>query len=220
MTRFYYAQELHRPEDVKPYLADVEHWRPGFSACELATAWIRAENIPGSVRTVLNNDDVFAGCRLVEAYFERRVDLLTPGRPSQTDLLALVQLAADGYGVIAVEGKAREPFGQVVSEWNDGPGKQRRLDDLCARLGLEPAAASDLRYQLLHRTVAALLEAKRFGAREAMMLVHSFDPDDSSLSDYRRFAERLGLRGAEPNRVTGVKVLAGVTLRLGWVKQL
>ena len=45
-----------------------------------------------------------------------------------------------GYGVIAVEGKAREPFGPLVSEWNDGPGKQARLDGLCEQLGLDPSA--------------------------------------------------------------------------------
>jgi hypothetical protein len=52
MARFFYAQELRRPEDVKPFLADEKHWKPGYSACELATAWIGAGDIPGSVRTV------------------------------------------------------------------------------------------------------------------------------------------------------------------------
>jgi hypothetical protein len=219
MARFFYAQQLLRPEDVKPYLAEEKHWKAGYSASELATAWIGTGDIPGSVRTVLNNDDAFAGCRLIEGYFERQVDLQTPGRPSQTDLLALVQLADGSYGVIAVEGKAKEPFGQLVSEWNDTPGKQRRLDDLCARLRLDPASASDLRYQLLHRTVAALLEARRFGTGEAMMLVHSFDKDDTSLGDYQAFAQRLGVTGAGANEVTSSKTLDDVTLRLAWAKQ-
>lgn len=219
MGPFFYAQELGQPEDIRPYLADEKHWKPGYSACELATAWITAGDIPGGVRGVLDRDDAFAGCRLVEGYFERQVDLQTPGRPSQTDLLALVQLADDRHGVIAVEGKAKEPFGQLVSEWNDGPGKQRRLDDLCARLGLNAKATSDLRYQLLHRTVAALLEAERYGAREAMMLVHSFDDDDTSFDDYEAFAQRLRLTSAGTNEVTNAKTLGDVTLRLAWVKQ-
>ena len=80
-----------------------------------------------------------------------------------------------GYGVIAVEGKAREPFGPLVSEWNDSPGKQARLESLCEQLGLDPVAAGGLYYQLLHRTVSAIREARRYGAREALMLVHSFD---------------------------------------------
>ena len=92
--------------------------------------------------------------RLVEGLFEREVALGTKGRPSQTDLLALVRLA-DGYGVIAVEGKAREPFGPRLSEWNDSPGKHARLESLCDELGLDPDGDGDLYYQLLHRTVSA-----------------------------------------------------------------
>lgn len=141
----------------------------------------------------------------------------TKGRASQTDLLALVRLR-DGLGVIAV-GKAREPFGPRVSEWNDGPGKQARLDDLCARLGLDASAVGHLRYQLLHRTVSALLEAERYGAREALMLVHSFDPADSSLDDYRAFAGALGLADADVGRITTAVERDGVSLRLGWVKE-
>ena len=169
------------------------------------------------VAEVLTPCDTYANCRLVEAFFEREVDLGTKGRPSQTDLLALVQLA-DGYGVIAVEGKAREPFGPLVSEWNDGSGKQERLDDLCLQLGLDTEGVGDLRYQLLHRTVSALLEARRYGAREALMLVHSFDSDNTSLDAYQAFAGALGLENATPNAITSPTGRGEVTLRLGWVK--
>ncbi len=148
----------------------------------------------------------------------REVELGTKGRPSQTDLLALVQLA-DGYGVIAVEGKAREPFGPLVADWNDTPGKQARLDDLCKQLGLDPSVVGSLRYQLLHRTVSALLEARRYGAREALMLVHSFDAADSSLDDYQEFAAALGLTDAAPNAITDSTLRGDVTLRLGWVEE-
>ena len=98
----------------------------------------RRRGFPPSVVRVLSSCDTWAGCRLVEGLFEREVDLGTRGRPSQTDLLALVQLTEGGYGVIAVEGKAREPFGPLVSEWNDSPGKQARLESLCEQLGLDP----------------------------------------------------------------------------------
>jgi hypothetical protein len=154
----------------------------------------------------------------VEAFFEREVELETRGRPSQTDILALVA-GPGGLGVIAVEGKAREPFGPRVSEWNDSPGKQARLENLCGHLGLEPAHVGELRYQLLHRTVSGLHEANRYGAREALMLVHSFDPADSSLEDYQRFAGALGLTGAELGAVTSTIVCSGINLRLAWVKE-
>lgn len=122
--------------------------------------------------------------------------------------------------MIAVERKAREPFGELVRDWNTGEGKAERLADLCARLGLDPAEVGGLRYQLLHRTVSALLEAARCGASEALMLVHSFDATDASFGDYRAFATALGLSGAEPNAITSPVALAGRTLRLGWVRGL
>ena len=89
----------------------------------------------------------------------------------------------------------------------------------CRQLGLDPDAAGHLRYQLLHRTVSALLEARRYGAREALMLVHSFDPADSSLDAYAAFAAALGLTDAAPNAITSSTVRGDVTLRLGWVKE-
>ena len=217
-TTFFAGRPLRTPHDARAYLADpIRHWCPDHSALGLATSWIGAGGIPARVAEVLASCDSYANCRLVEAFFEREVDLGTKGRPSQTDLLALVQLG-DGYGVIAVEGKAREPFGPLVSEWNDGPGKQERLDDLCLQLGLDAAGAGGLRYQLLHRTVSALLEARRYGAREALMLVHSFDAENTSLDAYQAFAAALGLGSAEANAITGPTFRGEVTLRLGWVR--
>ena len=67
--------------------------------------------------------------------------------------------------------------------------------------------------------MSALREARRYGAREALMLVHSFDPGDSSLEAYQAFAAALGLTNAVPNAITSSKVLGDVTLRLGWVKE-
>lgn len=132
--------------------------------------------------------------------------------------MALVQLAG-GYGVIAVEGKAREPFGEIVSHWNDTSGKRARLEDLCAEQRLDSTAVGELRYQLFHRTVSALIEARRYGAREALMLVHSFDGDDSSFEDYSAFAQALGLGEVQVDGVTESADFGEVTLRLGWVRE-
>jgi hypothetical protein len=218
-TSFFPGKPLGTPHDARAYLADpIRHWRPEHSALELATSWIGARDIPQRVADVLASCETYASCRLVEAFFEREVDLGTQGHPSQTDVLALVQLA-DGYGAIAVEGKAREPFGPLVSEWNDSPGKQERLTDLRLQLGLDASNVGELSYQLLHRTVSALLEARRYGTREALMLVHSFDADATSFDAYEAFATALGLADARPNAITSATVRGEVTLRLGWVKE-
>ena len=166
MSRFFYANEIARPEDVIPYLAKQErHWRKGYSAYELAYSWIGAEGIPGLVGFVLDTCPDYAGAVLVEGLFERDVDLRTPGRRSQTDLLAFVKLR-HGDAVISVEGKVDEPFGDRVSAWNDhSPGKERRLAALCRSLGLRVVDVEDIRYQLLHRTARPSTKPSGTGPR-------------------------------------------------------
>jgi hypothetical protein len=115
MTKFFYLKQVRSPEDIREHLAAPHQLKEGFSAYELAKSWIEADGIPSRVEQVLDGSDAFRGAELVEAFFERQVDLRSPGRPSQTDLLALVRTDA-GYAVFAVEGKAEESFGPVISE--------------------------------------------------------------------------------------------------------
>jgi hypothetical protein len=98
-------------------------------------------------------------------------------------------------------------------------GKLRRLNYLCQMLELDEPATHDLWYQLLHRTVSALIEAERFNAPHALMLVHSFSPTHERFEDYRAFAERMGVSGAvESNQIVDVGHRAGVDLHLGWAQ--
>lgn len=212
-SRFHPGKPLGNPHDARAYLADpIKHWRPDYSAFELATAWLGRDGVPAKVDRLLR--EALGDYELVEGFFEKETPLDDLGRPSQTDLLVLLR-TSEGLAVVGVEGKAREPFGPLVSEWK---GDHRRLEGLCARLGLEPSMSGDLRYQLLHRTVAAVVEAGRYGASDAIMLVHSFDPGDASLSDYVKFAERLELV-VGVDAVSPPKQLENVRLRLAWVKE-
>ncbi len=219
MSRFFYANEIGRPEDVIPYLAKQErHWKKGYSAYELAHSWIKAEGIPSPVGAVLDTCPDYARATLVEGLFERDVDLRTPGRRSQTDLLAFVKLR-QGDAVIAVEGKVDEPFGDRVSAWNDhSPGRVRRLSALCASLGLRVADVGDIRYQLLHRTASAIYEAQRYRTSRAIMLVHSFSLTDTSFGDFQAFAKSMGVPVQAVNQISAEQECEGVRLRLAWVR--
>ena len=219
MSRFFHVREIARPEDVIPYLAKQElQWRKGYSAYELAHSWVNAGDIPASVRSVLDTCPDYAGAQLVEGLFEREVGLRTPGHPSQTDLLAFVKLA-HGNAVIAVEGKVGEPFGELVSIWNNhSPGKERRLAVLCASLGLEVGAVGDIRYQLLHRTASAIYEAQRYRTKRAIMLVHSFSLTDTSFDDFKAFAKLMGIPLDAVNRLSEERECEGIRLRVAWVK--
>lgn len=70
--------------------------------------------------------------------------------------------------------------------------------------------------KLLHRSASAVIEAKRFGAPHAVMLVHSFSQSHQWFEDYAAFAALLGVKVAV-NRVVSVGQRGGVELHLGWV---
>ena len=219
MGRFFYAHEIAKPADVRQYLARPDrHWKMGYSAYELAHSWVDADGIPVAVRSVLDRCPDYANAALVEGLFERDVDLRTPGRRSQTDLLAFVKCVC-GNAVIAVEGKVDEPFGELVSAWNDhSAGKERRLEALCDSLGLRVADVGGIRYQLLHRTASAIYEAQRYRTTRAVMLVHSFSVTDASFRDFQAFAESMGVPVQAVNSVSDEQEREGIRLRLAWVR--
>lgn len=211
---------LRKPTDVIPHLGAEHHYREGRSGRLIAETWFAAQCqprcLPTAIRDVLDQAQQFAGVELVDAFLERWIELGDGLRPSQADVLAVLGLP-DALAVMAIEGKVDETFGPRVSEWraNGSPGKINRLGLLGATLNLDPAAAAPLRYQLLHRTASAIYEAKRYRAGIAVMMVHSFDPKDAGLPDFKTFASAIGLPDADARRLTGPVICDGVELFLG-----
>lgn len=201
----------------KQFLADPAHWRTGYSARSLAFSWEAADGIPPEVQSCLNSTPLFAQAELLAALPEYKVALPGGGRASQTDLLAILRMPAS-LAVMAVEGKVSESFGETVAEWSRdaSSGKVERLQFLGDTLGLS-AVPGTIRYQLLHRAASAILEARKFMAAHAVMLVHSFSPSNERFPDYEEFARLLG---AVPKLGELVEVprLAGPALHIGWVK--
>lgn len=210
---------LLEPEDVVLHLGQQErHWKAGRSAHALATQWSRINDLPKSVAAILDSQEMFRGAELIDAFLERQVDLGTVGRPSQTDLLAVVGLK-DRIAVVAVEAKAGEPFGDRVRNWNNGSkGKAARLSSLCVTLGISESAAQSLRYQILHRSASAVYEARRYRSKFAVMLVQSFAKDDESFADFAEFIRAMGdVSEVEPSSLFGPFNCDGVALYLGWI---
>lgn len=186
----------------------------------LADAWETADGWPSEVREGFDASDALAGAELLLALPEHETPLRGGRRASQSDVFALARTRAGEQVAIAVEGKAEEPFGsETVGEWRtDGsPGKEERLAHLCEVLELtDDESLASVRYQLLHRTAAAVIEAERFGAAHAVMLVHSFSSVSAWFDDYAVFARALGARPVS-GAVTPARVASGVELHLGWV---
>jgi len=208
------------PEDWKNFLAEPDkQWRSGYSAKALAYCWEEAQGFPDSVKQVFQNSS-FPVLQEIEFLFgfpEHKVSLPSGSRPSQNDIFVLGRSQGQ-FISIAVEGKVSEPFGPTVFEWNtqSSPGKERRLSYLCDLLGISIDRPKDIRYQLLHRTASALIEAERFGASCAIMLVHSFSQLHEWLEDYYAFLSLYGKNG-DANSVTLVGERNGIELYLSWV---
>jgi hypothetical protein len=207
------------PLDWQPLLAEPEkHWVRGRSAWETAHSWEAASGFPPAVRRVLDSSPIpeLQELEPLVGFPEWETPLPGGDRASQTDLLVLAR-GSRGLVVFAVEAKVDESFGPLVSEWapESTSGRSVRFRHLIDRLGLDPQVAVNLRYQLIHRTAAAIIEAERFGAVAAVMLVHSFSPDHAGVSDYVAFAAALG-GAASPDAVTPI----GSGRFLAWVSDL
>lgn len=200
------------------FLAEpVKHWRTGYSARSLAYSWHEADGFPSEVRAALSSCPSLSSLQMLLAVPEHQVPLPGGSRPSQNDIWVLAR-SESGLVSIAVEGKVSEPFGPTVEEWlaEGTPGKNTRLSFLCEQLGLCDAPPLSLRYQLLHRTASAIIEAKRFCAPTALMLVHSFNQSHLWFDDYRAFASLLGC-AVGVNEVSHVGIRDGIDLYVGWV---
>lgn len=207
-------------EDWKRLLAKPDlHWKAGYSAMTLARAWEAAppHRLPPEVDAILQTSDRegWGALRLLAAIPEYQVPLPGGERPSQTDLLALTR-SPDGLVVIAVEGKVDESLGPTVGEKRaeKRPGVDERLRYLLDTLELG-SCSDEVRYQLLHRTVSALLVARDFAAESAVMLIHSFSPTGKWFEDLQTFGTMCG-RQIERSRLVFLGKRSGIPLYIGW----
>jgi hypothetical protein len=206
------------PMDVISHLGKGElHWKIGRSAHAVATTWFRANGLPDRVATALRASDTLSELKIVDAFLERSVDLGDGLRPSQCDLLAVCS-DDKGLAIAGVEAKVDESFGPFVSKWLDGSAtKNKRLDILCAKLGLASADCMSLRYQLLHRTAATLIEAERYHANRAVLIIHSFCPNRTGLKDFTDFVIAMRMGDASPDTVVGPISRQSIDLFAIWI---
>ncbi|MHA1811878.1 MAG: DUF6946 family protein [Candidatus Thorarchaeota archaeon] len=123
---------------------------------------------------------------------------------------------------MTVEGKVAEGFSKLVADWLATPNESNktvRLQYLCDVLGLQVSEVLGLRYQLLHRTASALIEAGRFGAATAAMLVHSFSEANDGFDDFCDFAHVMGV-DPHLNGVGEGRPIGGRKIILGWVREV
>ena len=223
MSKFFIP--ANSPEDWKQLLADPDkQWKTGYSAKALAYCWQEADGFPAVIKRVFKNSSiaVFKDIEMLLALPEYKVSLPGGRKASQNDIFIL----AKGNGQlisITVEGKVDEPFGELVADWklHDMGGKKVRLKFLCEVLRLEMNKVNHIRYQLLHRTASAAIEAMKFKAENALMLVHAFKKTEGNYDQsFRDYCQFLGLFDAEgkPDSIVSGGNIDGINLYFGWVK--
>jgi len=218
MNRFFIPTK--GTDDWKRLLADpTKHWRKDFSAFELAKRWETSDGFPSEIAQIFAKSGIpaFQKVEFLIGFPEYQVHLPGGSRPSQNDLFILAKGQNGQLISICVEGKAAEPFGPTISEWIEGAseGKRKRLTYLTQQLGLTREIPPHIRYQLLHRTVSAIIEANRFNAVIAIMIVHSFSADNLWFEDYQDFLALFGVQGGK-NKINFINRTQEVDLYCGW----
>jgi len=213
------------PSDWKKKLSNQNRqWKRGKSAFEAAISWENASRsiygLPTRIRNRLKNVTELKDATLLLGIIEHKVSLKSSGHSSQSDLWGLLKTNI-GLVSMSVEAKAGEPFGQNIEQWlnkdKKKSGRQKRLEFLREVLMIEHKIPSDIKYQLIHRTASAILEAERFKTKAALMVVQSFLPDAKALDDFRKFSNLMGAEIGK-NEIRQVKRICGIPLFLCWVE--
>jgi len=177
-------------------LVGKKKWKPEKSACKLANAWfneqVNKQDIPQEIKGVLKNR--FENVRMQFASVEHKVYLDTKRAPSCSDIMIYAK-ANKKHLIIAVEGKDNEGFDKPVKNWlklrKEGGN---RLKFLCEIMNLKTNEVREIKYQLLHRASSAILEARKNGYENAILLVHSFSQKNNHFENFQDFGKIMGIK--------------------------
>ena len=164
---------------LAPPAGGEKQWVDGRSAKELARRWVDGE-VPSEVARVLDTRPELKSFRPAYGFAEVKTALDDFPGNTRNDDLVLVGLAAGGRTVVAVEGKADEPFGsrtigEEISKASPTSNVPTRIDRLAKGLFGRPGSALPaLRYQLLHALGASLIRSGQEEAVQAVLLIHEF----------------------------------------------
>lgn len=210
---------INSPKEWRRLLANPKkQWKTGHSAKTLAYCWQEANKFPIEIKTIFQDAGVpFADLTPLIILPEHKVELGDGFRPSQNDIWILAKSGRELFS-ITVEGKVSESFGIPVNKWlqDNSKGKQKRLSFLIEKLGISGKLDHSIRYQFIHRTVSAIIEAENFLASHAMVIIHSFSPSNKWFKQFAKFANLYGLR-PKINTVVTAKTSSGLSLHFVWI---
>jgi len=192
-------------------------WKPGEPANSLAARWHGLTGFPAEVSGLLNTLNATRDATLVLAIPEHQVPLAGGARASQTDLW-LLATTSRGLLSVVVEAIGNQGFDPAVRVEKEETGPPELWAALCRFLEIEQSPDAPVRSRLLHRTATALLEARRFFARGAAVIVHSFSQGRAGFGDFQHFVGVMGGRLDGPGQLASVAPREGIELFFGWAQ--
>jgi hypothetical protein len=216
-----------------------EQWKRGCSAFEIAVSWELAASktksgLPEPIAKLFRDSD-HGDPDLLFAVAEHKVDLEGKGHASQSDVWAIVETKKMGKVSVTVEAKAKEPFGGETlkgflepkprTQESDNEyrrrreNRRRRFEYISSRLPHPPSSDSfmPVRYQLLHRCAASVIEAKRLGFQHAAFVVQAFEAPTTSFDDYSVFCRAIKVEPRHDSLVMAAEAVHDISLSFGWV---
>jgi hypothetical protein len=170
---------------------------------------------PPEIATLLATNDLTKGAVPLLAVPGHQVPLAGGARAAQLDLWVLARTPR-GLLSIAIDEGGGSP-GPSLGQWQAESSSARdRLDALRSLLEIDRDGDPAIPYRLLHRTASALLEARRFFAVGAAVIVHSAGEAPHALGDFQRFVLMMGGRLRRPGHLLSVPPREGIELAFGW----
>jgi hypothetical protein len=211
------------------------HWKPGRSACELATSWTRGEmiRIPGEVDGLLSSNVETRDHLWTAGYIEHETALPFSTRGPRCHDLFLTGTSITGIpAVLSIEAKADESFDAPL--WKKLAALEGKRSNLPLRIEwltqylfgesaftdsehqLLKELYEDMPYQLLAATAAVCLEAERHLTKQAIFVVHEFRTsltEDGKLEinnvAFEKFFNHLATQNGLVTGETHAGILAG-----------
>jgi hypothetical protein len=198
-------------------------WQRRYSAFETAVSWEYASANPTGLPlpiAELFRDTVYENLVLQLAIAEHKVDLPGGRAASQCDVWAIVKTSI-GMLSLTVEAKAREAFGDdILERWlvaggTDESKSNRKMRWAYVKSHLPKSDSfHHVRYQILHRCAASVIEAKRLGFQHAAFIVQAFNTPEESFQAYAAFCQALQITGKRGSLAT--TCVDGTSLSVGW----
>jgi len=184
----------------------------------LATRWLSASGFPPDIARLLASNEATMNAAPLLAIPGHQVPLKGGSTASPTDLWVLARTRR-GLVSIVVDDADSKPIGPTVGEWQATatPGTDRWAA-LCGLLEVSAACEPSIRYRLFHPTAAALIEARRFFAIGAAVIVQAFDTSRSSFGDFQQFVALMGGRVSRAGELVPVTPREGIELYFGWTQ--